>query len=564
MKKLLLIQYTGLIFLVIFIIIAFDRCNKPMLFEIPKDKDSVSIQISRKKVLMITLQGARGSVMKNADIPNIRTLLTNSIFSWDAVCDSVSTDQAGWAALLTGVHGTKNGIKAGSYASNHFDIFPSFISRLKNSGQPFRIVAVNDAATLNDTLISNKDADVLLNLTNDKAVADSAVERLKQDDPDVMLVAFEGINKAGIKAGFSDDSAPYKSAIHTTDGYIGEILNALKNRKSFAGENWLIIITSNHGGTEAGDYGGDGSDERNTFILYNNAAFTSQEIKAPIVNVPYDGVYPMFYRSGGIDHAAYTNNAAFHFGADQSFTIEFNIWSTNSSGDDHAVVSNKNWGSGSNTGYAVYKQSGNLRINYKGANASRIDMRNGPYIADGKWHHITITFDRQSVISFYMDGVFFLSGPSIKDDGNIDATYPFVIGTDGTLNYDYNGPNGTGDNYIADIRVWNTVLSPTVIANWAFIPVTDQHPDFPHLIGYWKATDGPGATKLKDYSVTKADLTIKDGLQWDEINGVLNPSNINPTQFVPASVDVSTNILAWMGLKINPVWQLDGKIWLLQ
>src|SRR5690606_37107629 len=130
--------------------------------------------------------------------------------------------------------------------------------------------------------------------------------------------------------------------------------------------------------------------------------------------------------------------------------------------------------------------------------ASRIDMRNGPPVADGKWHHITVTFDRQNNISFYLDGKFYVSGPSIQGDGNIDATYPFVVGTDGTLNYSYNGPDGSGDNYISDIRVWKTVLDPTTIANWAFQPITRDHPDYNSLIGWWKATDGPDAKVLRD------------------------------------------------------------------
>lgn len=563
MGKLLRIkQHTGLFFLVAFIITIFEQCNKPLLFEAPSSKDSTAITLRQKKLLLITLQGARGAVMKDADIPHIQSLVANSIYSWDAVCDSVSTDAAGWAALFTGVHNMKNGVSGYSYLNNRFDLYPSFFSYLRQGGHPFRIIGVNDAPSLNDTLLFKQDVDMMINPSDDQAVADSAVGRLMQDNPDVMLVNFEDINTAGIQYGFS--GAAYQAAIHTTDGYIGKILNALKARKNYASEDWLIVITSNHGGTDTGTYGGSGSDERNTFVLYSNSRFTSQEIRAPLVNVPYNGIYPMFYRSAGTDHAAYTNDPKFHFGADQDFTIEFNIRSTNASGDDHPVISNKNWGSGSNTGYAIYKQNGNLRINYKGTDASRIDMRNGPYVADGKWHHITVTFDRGGVISFYMDGDFFVSGPSIKDNGSIDATYPFVIGTDGTLNYSYNGPDGSGDNYISDIRVWNTVLSPTTIANWAFIPLTEDHPNYANLIGYWKANDATGAATLKDYSVSHADLTIKNGLQWDEIDDVLNPSNINPSLYVPASVDVSTNVLAWMGLKVDPLWHLDGKIWILQ
>jgi len=565
MKKNLSAIRTAILFCATGILLGLSCCNKPVLFDEADGQDSAFNLPPQKKILLISLQGAIGSVMKDADIPHIRGLLSSSIYSWDAVCDTVSTDQAGWACLFTGVGIDKNGITGTSYAGNHFEAYPSLLSRLKNANAGYRIVNISSDASLNDTLLGQQDADISLQLNTDAAAKDSAIERLGQDDPDALFVTFSGINKAGTAHGFSASSPVYVAAIQTADSYIGEIITALKNRKSYADEDWLIIVTSNHGGTATGDYGGAERDERNTFVLYSNKSFQSKEIKMPLVNVPYDGIYPFFYRADSKDHAAYTSNAAYHFGADQNFTIEFNIRTTYDGGDDHPVIANKNWGSGSNTGWVIYKQNGNIRINYRGDAASRIDMRDGPVVADGKWHHVSVTFDRQDKISIYMDGVFYVSGPSIKDNGNIDSGLPLAIGADGTLDYGYNGPNGSGDNYVSDIRVWNTVLTPAEIAQWAFQPVTKDHPDFTHLIGYWKANEGPSASNtIRDFSATAADLSIQYGLRWDTISDVLNPSNIDPTSFVPKSVDVVANVLAWMGIKIEPAWDLDGQVWILE
>ena len=203
-------------------------------------------------------------------------------------------------------------------------------------------------------------------------------------------------------------------------------------------------------------------------------------------------------------------------------------------------------------------------MNYKGASGSRVDVRNGPPVADGKWHHITVTFDRQGVVSFYKDGKFFVSGPSIKDMGTVDAGLPFVVGTDGTLNYGYNGANGSGDNYIADIRVWNSVLPESVIYNWAFRTVTKVHPNYTSLVGYWKANEGPTGNFIKDYSPSAIDLTISNGLQWDAKKDILNPSDVDATLLVPHSMDLAVNVLAWMGMKMKLEWMLDGKTAIVQ
>lgn len=545
-------------------VISFSRCNKPMSFGEEAGLDSVMITTPVKKVLLISIQGARGAVMKTADIPHIKSLLDHGIYSWDAVCDTFSTDQAGWADLFTGVHADKHKVTGNSYVDLQQDAYPGFPAYFSQSGKKLNVVSFNDAPSLNDTLLSDQHI-VSVNLNNDKTVKDSAIGRLAKGNPDMMLLSFQSVNNAGKQSGFTDTSDAYVAAIKKVDQYIGEIVQALHSRKNIAKEQWLIIVTSNHGGKADGTYGGSSFEERNTFVIYSNATFTKKEIKKPLINVDYDGTYPFFYRQNGDDHAAYTDNPAYHFGADQSFTIEFNIRTTYGGGDDHPVISNKNWSSGSNTGWAIYKQDGNLRINYKGADAGRIDMRNGPPVADGQWHHITVTFDRENNISFYLDGKFYISGPSIKGNGSVDAGLPFTVGTDATLNYGYNGPNGSGDNYIAGIRVWKTVLSPEEINNWAFIPVTKDHPEYAALIGYWKANEGAGTSHtLKDSSPTGADLTISNGLQWDQINGVLNPSQLDATQFVPKSVDVPVNILAWMGVKILPDWQLDGNLLILQ
>lgn len=540
-------------------------CNKPVSFYEELGADSVSVNLTRKKVLLINIQGAQGNTVRDANIPHIKGLLTNSIYSWDAVCDTVSTDHVGWAELLTGVRSNKNGIADRSYIDNRLAEYPSFLSRLTAANDKLKIISISSVATLNDTIIPAASASVIVKAATDAAAKDTTVNRLKKDQADIVMVSMRDVNEAGKQHGFSPASTAYMSAIEAADQYVGEILTALKGRENYAKEDWMVIITSNHGGTVAGTYGGNSFNERNTFLVFHNNRFVSKEITMPLVNVPYAGKYPFFYRANNEDHAAYTNNPAFHFGSDVNFTVEFNIHTTGSQ-QDNPIVTNKNWNSGGNTGWIIFIANGNIRLNYKGTAASRLDMGNGPPVADGKWHRITVVFDRQKNITMYKDGEFFVAGPDIKDKGNVDAGLPLTVGTHAILNYDYYGPNdGSLNSYVSDIRIWKTVLAPETIQSWAFRSVTQAHPDYASLIGYWKANNGDaGDVVLKDDSPTKADLTIQYGLQWDYIDEVLNPSSIDATAFVPQSVDLSANVLAWMGLKLQPSWQLDGRILILQ
>ncbi|WP_126248335.1 LamG-like jellyroll fold domain-containing protein [Chitinophaga rhizosphaerae] len=540
--------------------LAIAACNKPVLFDERLGQDSSINTGTKKKVLVIAIEGARGQVVKDADMPHLKSLLEHSIYSWDAVSDTLSKDAASWAGLFTGVTNLKNAVKESFYRGHNLQAFPSFLQRLATNAT-LDIVSVSSSASLNDTLLKSGSANTWVNTAgNDVQARDSAVKRLQSGSPDVMVVAFNGVQRAGVAGGFSAATGTYMDALKAVDGYVGDVLNAMRSRRDFAREDWLVVVTSNHGGLETGAYGGASFNERNIFLLYHHPSFVSRQVEMPLVNVPYDGKYAFFNRENGADKAAYTNDPIFKVGADQNFTIEFNILTQLNSGADHPVIANKNWGSGGNTGWVIYKQNGNLRLNFKGAGTGRIDVRNGPPVADGKWHHITVTFNRQGTVDFYMDGKFFVSGGSIANKGNLDTGLPLAIGSDGTLNYGYNGANTSGENYIADVRVWNTVLPAATIEAWAFRTVTNQHPSYASLIGYWKANEQPAGNTIKDYSPSGVDLVIQNSPRWDARTEVLNPSSIDATLLVPRAMDLTSNVLAWMGVKMKPDWGLDGKV----
>lgn len=59
----------------------------------------------------------------------------------------------------------------------------------------------------------------------------------------------------------------------------------MEARPNFRKEEWLFIVTSNHGGIEDG-YGGSSFQERNTFTLYHNKLFKELELRADMFVAP--------------------------------------------------------------------------------------------------------------------------------------------------------------------------------------------------------------------------------------------------------------------------------------
>lgn len=90
----------------------------------------------------------------------------------------------------------------------------------------------------------------------------------EQNDADVMFFTLEESDHAGHSYGYGNDEPAYVEAIHTVDTWGAEIVNAIKQRSTYENEDWLILITSDHGGVNTG-HGGQSEAERSTWFVCN-------------------------------------------------------------------------------------------------------------------------------------------------------------------------------------------------------------------------------------------------------------------------------------------------------
>jgi len=136
----------------------------------------------------------------------------------------------------------------------------------------------------------------------------------------------------------------------------------------------------------------------------------------------------------GDDHIVLGTANDLNFGDSTDFSVS--LW-VNTTGwqNDAAIISNKDWNSGSNTGWAIAGQSGgsgSWQWNFKGATGGRRDYDpTGPTLSDGQWHHLCVTHDRDGYARFYFDGEYQAEVDISGSTGSIDSGYPTVVGTDG-------------------------------------------------------------------------------------------------------------------------------------
>lgn len=149
------------------------------------------------------------------------------------------------------------------------------------------------------------------------------------------------------------------------------------------------------------------------------------------------------------------------FGSATDFTIAF--WSKIAPGtksSDPAIVANKNWNSGNNTGYVLGVQGNNaFEWNYREESPNtRKDFDSSINMTDGVWHHVVFSVQRGAFARTIIDGILVDTRP-IVDAGNapssIDTDLSVNIGQDGVGTYDISITNALID----DVGFWRRALT---------------------------------------------------------------------------------------------------------
>ena len=98
-------------------------------------------------------------------------------------------------------------------------------------------------------ILQDNDADLAKSFKTDIAVTNEVINILEKSDVDVMFVQLDDVDHAGHAHDFDTLNVKYLNAINIADKQVGEIVESLKQRNNYMNENWLIIITTDHGGS---------------------------------------------------------------------------------------------------------------------------------------------------------------------------------------------------------------------------------------------------------------------------------------------------------------------------
>lgn len=504
-----------------------------------------------QKALLIGIDGCRPDALQAANSPNMDALISNSSYTWDAMNDGITISGPGWGSLLTGVWPDKHGITNNSFVGANLGQYPHLFKRIEDYDPGLHTVSICQWHPVNNNIATGF-VDTTINVADHSDnVGTAAVDYLTNADPDAIFLHFDDVDHAGHGSGFTPNNPNYLSAIEDVDENIGYIVTAINNRPNIANENWVIIISTDHGGINF-SHGGTSFEERNIFMIVSGDSIPNQQIHAdstlqqipPVANCLADSVELYFDGNASVNT---TLNPAFNFGATQDFTVECRIRTTNSG--DVAIVTDKDWDSGFNEGwvFSFNVGGGPWKVNV-GDGSDRVDLE-GSIIDDNEWHTLSATFDRDGMMTIYEDGTQVDQG-SLSAIDDIYSGFPISMGKDSEDDYPYTG-------HIAEVRIFDGLVASSTIDAWKCNVLDNSHPNFNNLLGYWRFTDGEGAATTAETSGSGVIGTI-NGAEWQSAFDTVE-TWIYDFSNTPKQVDFTVSALEHLCIPIDTAWSLDGQ-----
>ncbi|MCZ6918668.1 MAG: alkaline phosphatase family protein [Gemmatimonadetes bacterium] len=245
------------------------------------------------KVLVIGLDGIHVGVLATTSTPNIDSLAAAGAFS-DAAQTLVRTVSGpGWSSMLIGARSDKHLVTSNELTGHNYAEYPDFLTRLERINPAYNTFAVLDwpplATTASGGPIISDAVDVKLFFDGsvdgygwaDSTSVAAAVEHLLNEDPDAAFVYIGAVDE--VAHATSTHGPEYRAALELADAYVGALAAAVRRRPTYIDEDWLILISTDHGRDERGGHGGDSPGERTIFYLASGPS----TVQGKITETPY-------------------------------------------------------------------------------------------------------------------------------------------------------------------------------------------------------------------------------------------------------------------------------------
>lgn len=258
-----------------------------------------------RKAVFILLDGVPADVIERVHTPALDAIAAAGGYARAHVggerggpTQTPTVSAPGYMSLITGTWANKHNVRGNSNQSpnyHYWNVFrivetvePARRTALFSTwtdnrtvliglGRPnagdFRLDHVADGFELDTSAYPHDRASAYI-LAIDERVSTEAAAHIATVGPDLTWVYLQHTDDAGHANG---DSEPFYDAVQKADAMIGRIWDAVQRRQAL-GEDWMIVVTTDHGRDAATGkgHGGQSDRERTTWIVTNQAALSER------------------------------------------------------------------------------------------------------------------------------------------------------------------------------------------------------------------------------------------------------------------------------------------------
>lgn len=267
-----------------------------------------------KKVVFIIVDGIPADVIEKVSHPNLQSIAAQGGYSRSYVggikggyCETPTISAVEYNSLLTGTWVNKhnvwdNDIAAPNY--HYYTIFryfkqqyPDKKTAIFSSWLDNRTKLVGDHLSATGDIAVDEHYDGLeLDTVNyphdnngdymssiDESVAKTASDHIRATAPDLSWVYLEYTDDMGHRYG---DNPLFYQAVEKADKRIGYIWDAVQYRQKMFNEDWLVIVTTDHGrDSKTGRNHGRQSERERSSWIFTNTKDLNEEFKEPRLSI---------------------------------------------------------------------------------------------------------------------------------------------------------------------------------------------------------------------------------------------------------------------------------------
>ncbi|MEN5055767.1 alkaline phosphatase family protein [Sphingobacterium kitahiroshimense] len=264
-------------------------CRPSVQASVLEIQDSAHV---KKKVLLIGIDGLQFEKINTQSTPNFDAFKIVKAYVGGIVgtpSQQTTGSGPGWMTILTGVWNDKHGVISND-TYNKCKAKTVF-QYLKEHNPNSSITSIATWMPIHDFVHGQmRYVDRRYDGGTDEDATKKALDELNINDPDFMFVQYSSPDVIGHGSGYGKD---YDESIRAMDTYIGKLTKAVRERVKKNKEEWLIILTTDHGRRGDGHHHGSQTAEEKTVFVGMNV-LGNEEFNTTISEVPnkdYDSIY---------------------------------------------------------------------------------------------------------------------------------------------------------------------------------------------------------------------------------------------------------------------------------